>query len=71
MIIAGIFGLSAVGCSTACAGLGVAAGAEQDPNAAACQAILGALAWMALLESICSIIVGAMVNAWSHDRNES
>jgi len=61
MILAGIFGLPAAVCSSACAGLGAAAGAHKDPNAAGGQAIMESLMWLAILASIGSIIVGACV----------
>jgi len=61
MILAGIFGLPAAACSTACAGIGAAAGAHNDPNAAGGQAIMETLMWLAVIASIGSIIVGALV----------
>lgn len=61
MILAGIFGLPAAACSTACAGIGQMAGAGQDPNAAGGQAIMETLKWLAIIASIGSIIVGALV----------
>jgi hypothetical protein len=61
MILAGIFGLPAVACSTACAGLGQMAGAARNPNAAAGHAIMETLVWLAVIASIDSIIVGTLV----------
>jgi uncharacterized membrane protein YoaK (UPF0700 family) len=61
MILAGIFGLPAAACSTACAAMGQMAGAAQDPNAAGGQAIMETLKWLAIIASIGSIIVGALV----------
>ncbi|MBZ5621001.1 MAG: hypothetical protein LAQ69_20080 [Acidobacteriia bacterium] len=61
MILAGIFGLPAAACSSACAGLGHSLGAQNDPNAAAGQAIMETLKWLAILASFGSIIVGALV----------
>lgn len=61
MILAGVFGLPAAACSTACAGIGQMAGAGQDPNAAGGQAIMEAFQWLSILASFGSIIVGALV----------
>ena len=61
MILAGVFGLPAAACSSACAGLGAAAGAHKDPGAAGGQAIMESLMWLAILASIGSIVIGAMV----------
>lgn len=61
MILAGIFGLPAVACSTACAGIGQMAGAGQAPNAAGGQAIVETLKWLSIIASFGSIIVGALV----------
>jgi len=61
MILAGIFGLPAAACSGACAGIGAAAGASNDPNAAGGQAIMETLMWLAVIASFGSIIVGALV----------
>lgn len=60
-ILAGIFGLPAALCSTACAGFGAAAGAHKDPNAAGGQVLMEGLMWLAVVASVGSIIVGALV----------
>ena len=61
MILAGIFGLPAAACSGACAGMGHAMGAQNDPNAAGGQSIMDTLMWLAIIASIGSIIVGALI----------
>lgn len=61
MILAGIFGLPAALCSSACAGLGAAAGAGNDPMASDGQKIFETLMWLSYLASFGSIIVGALV----------
>jgi hypothetical protein len=61
MILAGVLGLPAVACSTACASLGQMAGAARDPNAAAGQTIMETLMWLAGIASLGSIIIGALV----------
>jgi hypothetical protein len=61
MILAGLFGLPAAACSSACAGIGAAAGAANDPSAAGGQAIMEGLMWLSILASIGSIIVGALI----------
>jgi len=61
MILAGIFGLPAAACSGACAGIGAAAGASSDPNAAGGQAIMEGFMWLSLLAAFGSIIVGALI----------
>ena len=60
MIIAGIFGLPAVACSAACAGIGSMA-ASQDANAASGAAILESLKTLAIIASLGSIIMGALI----------
>lgn len=61
MILAGLFGLPAVACSGACAGMGAAADASQRADMAGGQKIMESLMWLALIASIGSIIVGALV----------
>ncbi len=64
VILAGIFGLPAVGCSAACSGLGYAAGAHQDPQAREGQAIMNFILYIAIAASIGSILVGAKAPRW-------
>jgi hypothetical protein len=61
MILAGIFGLPAAACSGACAGMGSAMGAHNDPSAAGGQQIMETLMWLAIIASIGSIIIGALI----------
>lgn len=61
MILAGIFGLPAAACSTACAGIGAGLGASHDPNAAGGQAIMETLKTLSLIGSFGSMIVGALI----------
>ena len=61
MILAGILGLPATACSGACAGMGAATGVHNNPNAAGGQAIMEGLMWLAVIASIGSIIVGALI----------
>lgn len=61
MILAGIFGLPAAACSGACAGIGHAAGAQNDANAAGGQSIMVTLMWLAVIASFGSIIMGSLI----------
>lgn len=59
MILAGLFGLPAVMCSSMCSGIGVATGA--DVGAPEGQAIMDFLMYLSIGASLGSIIIGAMV----------
>jgi hypothetical protein len=61
MILAGILGLPAAGCSGACAGIGSATGAGQNPGAAAGQHLMENLMYLSLIASAGSIVVGVLV----------
>ncbi len=59
MILAGLFGMPAVMCSSMCSGIGVATGA--DVGAPEGQAIMDFLMYLSIGASLGSIIIGAMV----------